>query len=542
MERQESGARLICETVQQRQSLPCKIYATGMKKVETGFLVIGSGVAGLRAAIELARFGEVTVITKGEVVESSTWRAQGGIAVALADGDEPELHMQDTTRAGVGLCDEKAVKVLVEEGVQRVEELISWGANFDKEDGQLVFTREGAHELRRIIHAMGDATGEEVHRTLMQKVRGIESIKFFENTFLVDLIVESGECSGAVIINKSGEMEIISSSAVILASGGLGQLYKDTTNPPVATGDGFAIAYRAGCELCDMEFVQFHPTTLYLPSAPCFLISESVRGEGGILKNSKGETFMSEYHKMGDLAPRDVVCRAMFSQMWRTNSDNVFLDMRHLKSTFLKNRFPNIYTTCLKYGLDIGRDLIPVRPAAHFLMGGIKTGFTAETNIKRLFSCGEVASVGVHGANRLASNSLLEGLVFGSRAGVSSAKYAGSRSSGVEKVSEVRRNKEIDFHGVKKDLKELMEKKAGIIRCGESLKEALDKLEEWDRIMLHNDLCSQEGLEVKNMVTAAKLITGSALRREESRGAHFRSDFPSTDDKNWKKHIVMKRL
>ncbi len=504
------------------------------------FLVIGGGVAGLRAAIELAGSGEVLVITKGKVMESSTWRAQGGIAVALAEGDEPELHMKDTLKAGVGLCDESAVKILVEEGVPRVEELISWGANFDKENGKLSFTQEGAHKIRRIIHAMGDATGEEVHRTLMRRVQGIENIKFFEHTFLIDLLIEGEECSGALIMDQNGEEQIIFASAIILASGGAGQLYRDTTNPPVATGDGLAIAYRAGCELQDMEFIQFHPTTLYLPSAPCFLISESVRGEGGVLKNSKGEAFMSEYHEMGDLAPRDVVCRAIFNQMWRTKSSNVFLDMRHLKPDFLKRRFPNIYMTCKKYGQDITRDLIPVRPAAHFLMGGVKTDLNSETNIKRLFSCGEAASVGVHGANRLASNSLLEGLVFGKRAGVSSSKCLGE----LARPNRARPNKDaspkINFGEIKKSLQELMEEKAGIIRCGKSLKEALEKLEEWDKI-LEVPLSSQEEFELRNMVTVARLITASALRREESRGAHFRSDFPATDDKKWKRHIVTKR-
>ena len=334
--------------------------------------------------------------------------------------------------------------------------------------------------------------------------------------------------------------QVISASATTLASGGVGQIYRDTTNPPVATGDGISIAYRAGCELQDMEFIQFHPTTLYLSSAPCFLISESVRGEGGVLRNSEGETFMTEYHKMGDLAPRDVVCRAIFSQMWRTKSENVFLDMRHLESGFLKRRFPNIHLTCKKYGLDITRDLIPVRPAAHFIMGGVRTDLNSKTNIKGLFSCGEVASVGVHGANRLASNSLLEGLVFGKRAGTSSSECLGRRTSAEKEVPEKKGEASIDFDITKETLQELMEKKVGIIRCGVSLQEALEELEEWDK-MLDVPLSSQEEFELKNMVTVAKLITASALGREESRGAHYRSDFPSTDDKKWKRHIVTKK-
>ena len=538
---------------------------------EVQFLVVGSGVAGLRAAIESANAGEVLVITKGKVRESSTWRAQGGIAVALSEGDEPELHMKDTLKAGVGLCNKDAVKVLVEEGVQRAEELISWGAKFDRENGHLSFTMEAAHKIRRIIHAMGDATGEEIHKTLMHKAQEIKNIKFLEHTFLIDLIIEEKECLGALIMTESGK-QIISASATILASGGTGQLYKNTTNPEVATGDGLAIAYRAGCKLQDMEFIQFHPTTLYLQSAPCFLISESVRGEGGILRNSKGETFMSEYHEMGDLAPRDVVSRAIYNQMWKTGTNSVFLDMKHLPHDFLKSRFPNIYLTCKEYNLDITRDLIPVRPAAHFLMGGIKTNLKAETNIKRLFACGEVASTGVHGTNRLASNSLLEGLVFGRRAGIFSTKHTGKLKKHHEKLItnfQLRITNELttslvrtcsgrparhlaggacstkakqalplqSIYEKRKSLRELMEKKAGIIRCGKSLKEAIKKLEEWDKI-LRIELSSQEEFELQNMVTAAQLITSSALKREESRGAHFRSDFPSTDDKKWKKHII----
>ena len=538
----------------------------------TNFLVIGSGVAGLRAAIESANSGEVLIITKGKVRESSTWRAQGGIAVALSEGDKPELHMKDTLKAGAGLCNKDAVKVLVEEGIPRVEELISWGAKFDRENGHLSFTMEAAHKIRRIIHAMGDATGEEVHKTLMHKAREIKNIKFLEHTFLVDLIIEEKECLGALIMTKNGKLKFISAAATILASGGSGQLYKNTTNPTVATGDGLAAAYSAGCKLQDMEFIQFHPTTLYLQSAPCFLISESVRGEGGILRNSKGETFMSEYHEMGDLAPRDVVARAIYNQMWRTKTNSVFLDMKHLQNDFLKRRFPNIYLTCKEYNLDITRDLIPVRPAAHFLMGGVKTNLETETNIKRLFACGEVASTGVHGANRLASNSLLEGLVFGRRAGIFSTKYTGKAKKHHEKSItnfQLRITNELttssartcsgrparqmaggacstkakqalplqSIYEKRMSLQRLMEKKAGIIRCGKSLKEATKKLEEWDKIS-RTEPSSQEEFELQNMVTVARLITSSALKREESRGAHFRSDFPVTDNKKWKKHII----
>ena len=510
--------------------------------IETDFLVIGSGVAGLTTAIESANAGRVTIITKDEIAEGSTWHAQGGIAVSLADGDEPEFHMEDTLKAGVGLCSRKAVKILVEEGVTRVEELISWGAKFDMEKGHLSFTQEGAHKIRRIIHAMGDATGEEVHKTLTRKARETKNIRFMSHTFLIDLITKGNECIGALTMSKNGRLRIISACATILASGGIGQLYRNTTNPPVATGDGLAAAWRAGCEIQDMEFIQFHPTTLYLPRTPCFLISESARGEGGILKNSNGEVFMEKYHEMGDLAPRDVVSRAIFNQMWRTKSNTVFLDMRHLKSGFLKKRFPNIFSTCKQYGIDISKKLIPVRPTAHFLMGGVKTNLSAETNIKRLLSCGESASVGVHGANRLASNSLLEGLVFGKRAGISASKYLRQASPHFKKTGrmKVRTTAKSGTGKIKMAIKKLMEEKAGIIRCEKSLKESLVKLQEWDKIL--KPACSREELELKNMTTVACMVTSSALKRKESRGAHYRSDFPDINNRSWKKHTVLKNV
>ncbi len=510
--------------------------------LETDFLVIGTGVAGLRAAIEASNHGNVTVITKGGLKEGCTWFAQGGVAVAISKGDSPELHISDTLKAGAGLCDEKAVRVLVEEGISCVQELVSWGARFDMINGRLAFSMEGAHKIRRIIHATGDATGEEIHRALLVHARKIKNIKFLERIFLTDLLTEKGECLGAAAIDESGKPFIISSLATVLASGGLGQIYEYSTNPSVATGDGFAAAYRAGCLMRDLEFVQFHPTILYMPGAEPFLISEAVRGEGGILKNAEGEAFMQGFHKMADLAPRDVVSRAIFSQMHRTRKHSVYLDMRHLEAEFSKARFPKIYARCKSLGIDITKDLIPVRPAAHFAMGGVSTNLRAETSVKRLYACGEAACAGVHGANRLASNSLLEGLVFGKRAGMYASSVSGKPPAPPTCESNLppQHFDSGEIRKLKEELKNLMEAKVGIIRCGKSLAECLRKLKKWDEIF-SVPLYNAESMEFRNMLTAGMLIADSALRREESRGAHYRSDFPETDDRKWKKPITVKK-
>jgi L-aspartate oxidase len=386
-------------------------------QVQTDFLIIGGGAAGLRAAIEAGAHGRTLLVTKDKLGESNTMHAQGGIAVAINVGDQVIFHVEDTLEAGDGLCDEVAVEVMVEEGIEQVNQLVSWGANFDKRNDKLVFTMEAAHRMRRIIHAKGDATGEETENVLIRKASELENVQFMDHKFVIDLLTLDGRCFGAILLDekKSAFLTIIA-KATILASGGLGQVYRYTTNPDVATGDGYAIAYRAGCEMTDMEFVQFHPTTLYVRGAPRFLISEAVRGEGAILVNARGERFMGPYHKQAELAPRDIVSRAIVAETARTNSECVFLDLTHLDSTFIKRRFPTISERCSSYGIDISRDLIPVQVSAHFMMGGVKTNLRGETNVRGLYACGEVACTGVHGANRLASNSLLESLVFSVRA------------------------------------------------------------------------------------------------------------------------------
>lgn len=515
-----------------------------MKEESTDFLIIGSGVAGLRAAIEVAPHGKVLIITKDIPTESSTEYAQGGVAVALSDEDEVGIHYEDTIRAGDGLCREEAVRILVEEGPERILELISWGAEFDREGTKLSFTMEAAHTKKRILHAHGDSTGRELERVLLNKVRSFGSVNKYPFAFITDLIISNGDCLGAIVIKK-GEKVAIFSRAVILATGGAGQLYERTTNPPVTTGDGMAIAFRAGAILEDMEFVQFHPTSLYIPKMPNFLLSEAMRGEGALLRNAYGETFMKKYHPQAELAPRDIVSRAIISEMVRTKSSFVYLDLTHLDKEFVKKRFPRIYRTCLACGIDITQDRIPVSPAAHYIMGGVKTDIHGRTSIKRLYAAGEVACTGVHGANRLASNSLLEGLVYGARAG----RKAVEESTSLMKCKDIENDfgtlqsldplTSIDIRDVKASLRRLMWEKVGIIRCAESLSIARDKLVEWEYV-LDREFNDREGLELRNMLIVARLITEAAIERKGSVGAHYRSDFPEKD-KDWRRHILIRK-
>ncbi|HTG02192.1 MAG TPA: L-aspartate oxidase [Nitrospirota bacterium] len=513
----------------------------------TDFLIIGGGVAGLRAAVELAQNGRVLVVTKDAPTESSSEYAQGGVAVALSDEDEISIHFDDTIRAGDGLCRRKAVGTLVEEGPSRIRELIEWGVEFDREGTRLAFTQEAAHSKRRILHAHGDSTGKEIMRVLIDKVRSFDTISKIDFAFTRDLIVRSGRCVGAVVCQQPlRKVLIISARAVLLATGGAGQLYERTTNPAVATGDGMAMAYRAGAAIMDMEFVQFHPTALYLAGAPQFLLSEAMRGEGGMLRNIHGFRFMDRYHPARELAPRDVVTRAIHAEMVAAGSAHVYLDMTHLNAEYIRKRFPRIYRTCKDLGVDITKTPIPVSPAAHYIMGGVKTDLWGATNVPGLYAAGETACTGVHGANRLASNSLLEGLVYGERAGRAAALFARKQKKppairfhaiSAGHHADRSRSSSAAAEKLRESLKKLMWKNAGIVRTGKRLAEAHRQLRAWDRTVKGFGQ-DRKFFELQNMITTATLITRSALNRKGSVGAHYRSDFPAKG-KEWKKRTVL---
>ena len=483
------------------------------------FLIIGAGVAGLRAAIELAPAGEVLVIAKDSLRESSSEYAQGGIAVALSEDDEVALHEQDTLYAGDGLCDIAAVRTLVEEGPAAIEKLIEWGAEFDRDGEALAFTREGAHSRNRILHAHGDSTGREIARSLYRKAASFPSITFRSYAAVTGLLRDEGVCGALVYDAAANSEQAIAAGAVLLATGGLGRVFLNTTNPEVATGDGVAVAYRAGAAISDIEFVQFHPTALHMEGAPRFLLSEALRGEGARLLNGRRERFMERYHPLAELAPRDVVARAIVSEMEHCGTPHVWLDLTHRESGFVEGRFPRIYATCLRYGIDLEQQPAPVAPAAHYAMGGVRADVDGRTTLEGLFAAGEVACTGVHGANRLASNSLLEGVVFGARAGRAMREYsagAGARPAVASRRERVRGGAGVD------EVRRLAWDYCGILRHAEGLRTACDRL---------------AGSE-SNLATVALLIARCALARQESRGAHFRTDYPQKQPA-FAKHSVM---
>lgn len=524
--------------------------------VAADILIIGSGVAGLESALIASKYGKVIIATKKKLFDCNTNEAQGGVAVVLSENDTYAKHISDTLKVGNGLCSKKAVEVLIKEGPERVKELIDGGASFDKKNGEFLFTQEGGHGIKRIIHAQGDATGREIEKTLISCVYNPnpvknkllyapKNIKVLENAFCIDLIVEDNHCFGAYMFTAKEGLFPVFADKVILASGGAGQVYRETTNHAVATGDGIAMVYRALGKLQDMEFIQFHPTALYVAGTSRLLISESVRGEGGILRNKFGERFMYKYHPSGDLAPRDIVSRAIVQEMKNTDSTNVYLDVRKMPYSRVKKRFPNLVSICEKVGLNVSKSLVPVRPSAHYTIGGVKVDLKGRTSINELFACGEVASSEVHGANRLASNSLLEGLVFGYRAG----KEAGQTLEKRRKIKKPIYPKtyprhlpfNLDLEDIKNSLKSYMTRCVGIERAEDSLKEAEDKIKFWMDYVLAKEFSSPKGWELQNMLTVASLIVKSALIREESRGVHYRLDYPKRNDKIWAKHIVLKK-
>ncbi|HEY6252771.1 MAG TPA: L-aspartate oxidase [Candidatus Angelobacter sp.] len=541
-----------------------------MKKLRerADFIVVGAGVAGLRAAIALADAGQVLVLSKQELTESATQYAQGGIAVALSDEDEISLHLQDTMAAGDGIVNPDAAHVLVEEGPERIQELIAWGTQFDRSGTKLTFTREAAHSRSRVLHAHGDSTGREIGRALYAKAASLKNISFSEFEFTSGLILDGKQVCGVELISPKGEHHAVKSSAVLLATGGAGQIYSNTTNPAVATADGVAMAYHAGAEISDMEFVQFHPTALYVKNAPRFLLSEALRGEGAVLRNAELQRFMPKYHDMAELAPRDVVARAIAHELeiCRLKEPVVYLDMTHLEEDHVKTRFPRIYQTCLKHNVDITVDFVPIRPAAHYLMGGVRTDLDGRSSLPGLYVAGEVACTGVHGANRLASNSLLEGLVFGARASramqqeSATASHLGpartpdhlSDGAKVQLPTYQPANSptphdpstpanaatgSLDPENLIREVQQLMWAKVGIVRSGKGLREAVERLQFLAACLPQQ--VSRRAREACHIHTAALLIARSALARLESRGAHYRTDWPAHDDVKFKKHSVL---
>jgi L-aspartate oxidase len=517
----------------------------GLTKEYHDVIIIGSGIAGVYTALEIPEKYNVAILTKETIDISSSILAQGGIAVSLDKKDSPELHMADTLYAGGGLCDEEAVRVLVNEAALNVERLCKFGVNFDKtSNDELALSREGAHSRNRIIHA-GDTTGREVLEKLIIAVKGHSNINIHERCYVIDMLTEDGACKGILAYDEdTGRVKVYLSNIVVCAAGGYGQLYSNTTNPEVATGDGACMAYRAGAELMDLEFVQFHPTVLSHPENKNFLISEAVRGEGALLKNAHGERFMPGYHPMNELAPRDVVSRAIFKEMKKTGTDHVYLDITFREREYLENRFPNIFNTCMKYGIDMSRDMIPIAPAAHYCMGGIRADVHGRTNIKGFFACGEAACNGIHGANRLASNSLLEGLVFGRVIGQQVEDILESTGRDVEfkdfSYRTSRRPVAIDAEAIEDDIRREMTARVGIVRNEEGMKTALEKVKNYENEIANMENKTIKDFELQNIVLLSRLVIESALERKESRGAHFRSDYEKTDDVNWKRHIIKK--
>jgi L-aspartate oxidase len=508
----------------------------------TDILVIGAGIAGLRAALEVPPDLQVLVVTKDRIEQSNSTYAQGGIAGVLSPEDRFENHIEDTLTAGAGLCDRQVVEMVVRDAPEQINDLIRWGTRFDEEGGQIALTREGGHSHRRIVHALGDATGFEVMRAIIERARQTPHLTLWDETFTLDLLTHAGACVGALVWRPGHDQLLIWAKQTVLASGGAGMVYRETTNPPVATGDGMAAAYRAGAELRDMEFMQFHPTVLYVAGSARSLISEAVRGEGAYLRDRNGVRFMLAEDPRAELAPRDVVAQAIFRCMDRTRHPNVYLDLSHLDPERVRQRFPGIDKVCRSFGLDIARDQVPVRPGAHYMIGGVTVDLHGRTTLPGLWAAGEVTSSGLHGANRLASNSLLEGLVYGAACGQGAAEAAG-RVADTFAALPLRSRFEpetaslLDVTDITNSLRSLMVRQMGIVRDRAGLLEAAHDVSFWCRYVLAREFNSRAGWELQNLLTIARLMIGSALQREESRGVHFRSDFPKRDDAHWQRHL-----
>jgi L-aspartate oxidase len=522
---------------------PSRRYLVGFRPKQvphlfTDVLVIGGGIAGFRAALEVPPDLQVLVLTKDRAELSNSAWAQGGIAAVLAPGDRFEDHVEDTLVAGAGLCDPAVVEKVVRDAPERIGDLRRYGAGFDADLG-----REGGHSHNRIVHARGDATGAEVMRAIIAEARQRPNVAVWERTFTLDLLTHDGACVGALVVRRKRERLLIWARQTVLASGGCGLVYRETSNPPGATGDGMAAAYRAGAELRDMEFMQFHPTLLYVAGSARHLVSEAVRGAGAYLRDKDGRRFMPDEDPRAELATRDVVARAILRAMERTRHPNVYLDLSPIKGIDVRQHFPGIAAVCAASGLDIATDLIPVRPGAHYMVGGVTVDAEGRTTLPGLWAAGEVTSSGLHGANRLASNSLLEGLVFGAVCGRNAAEQA-RRQPDRFLVPPVAADAPPDSPGplevpdMANSLRSLMMRNMGITRDGPGLREAEERVTFWCRYVLGRELQTRAGWELQNLLTVARLMIGSALQRTESRGVHFRSDYPERDDANWLRHVA----
>ncbi|MCI0680729.1 MAG: L-aspartate oxidase [Gemmataceae bacterium] len=509
----------------------------------TDILVIGAGIAGLRAALEIPDAFSVLVVSKDSLQQSNSTFAQGGIAGVMSPEDRFENHIDDTLTAGGGLCERGVVEHVVREAPEQIQRLIEWGTNFDEEEGQLALTREGGHSHRRIVHALGDATGFEVMRAIIARARQTPHLELWDDSFTLDLLTHEGRCVGAVVWRPGHGKMLVWAQQVILASGGAGMVYRETTNPPVATGDGLAAAWRAGALLRDMEFMQFHPTVLYVAGSSRFLISEAVRGEGAWLRDKNMERFMLAVDPRAELAPRDVVAQAIVRQMDKTKHPNVYLDLRHLDPALVHRRFPGIAKMCQGFGIDIAADLIPIRPGAHYMIGGVAVDEEGRTTLPGLWAAGEVTSSGLHGANRLASNSLLEGLVFGAACGRGAAAAAARAADAFVALPlaskfEPETAGALDVADITNSLRSLMVRHLGVIRERAGLEQAGRDVAFWCRYVLAREFNHRAGWELQNLLTVARLMIHAARERTESRGVHFRADFPQPDDVHWRRHVA----
>ncbi len=520
------------------------VDTSSTQQLFTDVLIIGAGIAGLRAAIEAGSKSSVTIVCKDGIEQSNSWNAQGGIASVLGDEDDFESHCSDTIKTGCGLNNVEIVRQVVRKGPELIRQLLNWGTEFDTIDGKIDITLEGGHSHARVAHAHGDSTGMAICKALVRKVRSMPEVHIIEKFYAIDLITgDENNCLGVLGCNGGGHLQIIWAQNTILSSGGAGRLYRETTNQPIATADGLAMAFRAGAVLRDMEFMQFHPTTLYIAGASRALITETLRGEGAILRDNAGRAFMKDYHADAELAPRDVVSRAILSQMLKTNSTHVYLDIRHFDKSHFSKRFPLISELCSSFDIDVSKDLIPVRPSAHYMIGGVKTDSKGRTSIKNLYACGEVASTGLHGANRLGSNSLLEGLVFGQITGELAGEQAAKTELAIRKYPRMKipipisDRSRLDTADVLNSLRSLMWRNVGITRTAKPLAEAQEIIHFWQRYVADKVFDKPAGWECQNMLLVAFLMALAAEKRTESRGVHFRADFTDTDDNKWKKHI-----